>query len=309
VAVGAAAPLGFDAGLWASLLDLGVVRMSVPDDVGGWGASMLDLCLVGECIGEHCASAPVVEVQVAARLLGRLGVPDLDRVLAGDALATLALHEPIDGVARLVPAGAVADLVLVRSGRTVAAVRHHAPPAPVPNHASLPLADVVVEGASVLAAGTDAEAAFEAAIDEWLLFSASALVGVAAGALRLAVDYARERRAFGSPIGAFQGIAHPLADVATAVDATRMLVHEAAWAYDSGLDGAAERACAAFAFASDAARQATYWGVHTLGGYGVMVEYDAQLFFRRARGTAGLFGDAEVAYVRAARHRYGPGGS
>jgi alkylation response protein AidB-like acyl-CoA dehydrogenase len=60
----------------------------------------------------------------------------------------------------------------------------------------------------------------------------------------------------------------------------------------------------AFGFASDVARQATYWGVHTLGGYGVMLEHDAQLYFRRARGWAGVYGDAEAAYRRVAAYRY-----
>jgi alkylation response protein AidB-like acyl-CoA dehydrogenase len=314
--VRAAEPLGFDPDLWSALRELGVTQMAVGEEHGGWGASVLDLCLVADCLGRHCAPVPVIETQVTARLLARLGSDALPEVLDGGAVATLALHAPRSGTARGVPAGAVADLVVVRDGTSLGVIRAGASPATtraqVPNHANLPLADVPLAGARPLVS-TDtagaapeaaADAAFETALDEWLLLTASALVGMSARALDLAVDYARERHAFGSPIGAFQGIAHRLADAATGMDGARLLVQEAAWSAEAGLAEAAERACMAFAFATDVARQATYWAVHTLGGYGVMLEYDAQLYFRRARGWAAVFGDAEAAYRRVARHRY-----
>ena len=297
-----AEPLGFDSALWQSVCDLGPIAMALGESDGGWSATMLDLCLVGEVLGQHCAAVPVIEGQVAARLLARLGrldaEPDDGRVL------TIALHAPIDGTARLVPAGAVAQQVLARREDAVVAVRHTAASPQVPNHANLPLADIATGGAEAVAAGPQAVAAFEIAIDEWLLLTASALVGLSAAALALATEYACTRTAFGVPIGSFQGVAHPLADVATGIDGARLLLHEAAWSFDIGHDEAAQRACMAFAFAVDVARMASYWGVHTLGGYGVMMEYDAQLYFRRARGWAGVFGDADSAYRRVARHRY-----
>ena len=304
----AAEPLGFDARLWSALQDLGPTAMAVAEDRGGWGATTVDLCLVGESLGRRCASVPVIECQVAARLLDRLGSPLLPQVLEGT-LATLALHPPIAGTARLVPGGAVAELVLVRQSDAVVAVRNQ-PAAPlVPNHGSLPLADVPLDVVQELASGADAVSAFEAAIDEWLLLTASALVGVSAAALASAVEYAKDRHAFGAPIGSYQGIAHPLADVATRIDGARLLALEAAWSADVGDPEAAERACMAFAFAAEVARLATYWGVHTLGGYGVMVEHDAQLRFRRARGWAGVYGSPETAYRRVATHRYGSNGA
>lgn len=307
--VRASEPSGFDATLWRALQQLGPVEMAVAEGDGGWGATMIDLVLVGECLGRHCAAAPVVEAQVASRLLARLGSEILTSVLDGTSMATLALHQPVTGAARLVPAAAVADLVLLRRGETVLVVDNRPAPLQIPNHANLPVADVATAGATTLGTGSAAEAAFEAAIDEWLLLTASLLVGLSSAALAMAVAYAKERHAFGSPIGSFQGIAHRLADVATGIDGARLLVHEAAWSTDAGLDEAAERACMAFAFTADVARQATYWGVHTLGGYGVMAEHDAQLYFRRARGWAGVFGDAEAGYRRVARHRYGPKGA
>lgn len=302
--VRAAEPLGFDPDLWQALRRLEPAAIAVPEEQGGWGASVLDLCLIADTFGRHCAPVPVVETQVTARLLGRLGSDALDAVLSGGEVATIALHRPIAGTARLVPAGAVADLTLVRDNGTLLAVRHRPALTQVPNLANLPLADVPVVAGETLATGTEAAAAFEIAVDEWLLFTASTLVGLCGAALALAVDYAKERTAFGKPIGAFQGIAHRLADAATGIDGARLLVHEAAWSADEGLGEAPERACMAFAFASDVARQVTYWAMHTLGGYGVMLEHDAQLYFRRARGWAGVYGDAEAAYRRVASYRY-----
>src|SRR5215472_14617361 len=67
--VRAAEPGGFDEELWRLLLDTGALMMAVPEERGGWGASLLDLALVAELIGRHLAPAPVIETQVAARLL------------------------------------------------------------------------------------------------------------------------------------------------------------------------------------------------------------------------------------------------
>jgi len=303
--VRAAEPLGFDSGLWQAVCELGAVPMALGEDEGGWGATVLDLALVAEALGHYSAPVPVIERQVAARLLGRLGQLDTACDMAADEqIVTLALHTPVAGTARLVPAGAVAHRVLVRDGDAVLSVHHTQSPPLVANHANLPLADVATAEAQTVAAGAEAVAAYETAIDEWLLLTAGALVGLSTAALAVATEYACTRKAFGVPIGSFQGLAHPLADVATGIDGARLLLHEAAWSADTGHGEAAERACMAFAFAGDVARKATYWSVHTLGGYGVMMEYDAQLYFRRARGWAGVFGDTEAAYRRVARHRY-----
>jgi alkylation response protein AidB-like acyl-CoA dehydrogenase len=309
--VRAAEPTGFDAELWAALRSVGVVEMAVPEGAGGWGAELIDLTLVAELLGQSCAPAPVIENQVAARLLARLGTPaqpHLAGALGGEQLVTIALHAPIAQVATLVPAGAVADVVLIADLTGVQAVATNRLNPHAPNHGCLPLADISTGSAVAIASGDGALEDFDRAIDEWLLLTASSLVGLSAGALAIAVEYAKERTAFGAPIGSFQGIAHPLADAATAIDGARLLVREAAWSADRGHPESGERAAMAFAFAAETARRATYTAVHTLGGYGVMIEYDTQLYYRRARGWAGVFGDATAAYRRVARYRYIDGG-
>ena len=71
--VRATEPGGFDAGLWRELLGTGALAMAVPEAAGGWGASLVDLALVAEQLGRAAAPAPVLEAQVAARLLAAVG--------------------------------------------------------------------------------------------------------------------------------------------------------------------------------------------------------------------------------------------
>lgn len=307
-----AEPGGFDEALWKSLTDTGVVTMSVAEAQGGWGASLLDLSLVAELAGRSAAPAPVLETQVAARLLATMGSPPameaLAAVLAGEQLVSLAVRPVRDGVAELAPAGAVCDSLVVLDGDEVRLVPvSDADRTVVANLASAPLADVRLGGGEVLVVGPDAVACFDIAIDEWLALTASALVGCATIALEIGCAYAAERRAFGKAIGSFQGISHPLADDATDLDGARLIAQKAAWELDRGGPRGRELAAMAFAFASTAAEKATYDSLHTHGGYGFMLEYDVQLHWRRARGWPRVWGDSEAAFDRAAAARYGSG--
>jgi alkylation response protein AidB-like acyl-CoA dehydrogenase len=311
--VRAAEPLGFDPELWRTLLETGALTMAVPEAQRGWGAGLLDLALVAEEVGRALAPAPVVETQVAARLLAATASEPAAEVLAsalaGDRLVTIALHPPRAGVAELVPAGALCDMLIVAApGR----LRLVSPPpearSSVANLGSAPLADVEVEmdGGIELAVGDAADELLEIALDEWLVLTAAALVGMAAAAHEAVCAYAAERRAFGALIGSYQGVAHPLADDATALDGARLLVRQAAWALDAGHGRGRELASMAFAFSSETAERATYDAVHFHGGYGFMLEQDVQLHYRRARGWARVWGGAEDGYRRAGAARYGP---
>jgi len=308
--VRAAEALGFDPELWKRLADLGAVPMAVAEVDGGWGASFLELALVAEQQGRFVAAVPIIEAQVAARLLARLGAVasgPLADALGGERLITFAPRATRDGVAGLVPAGSVADDAVVLDGDRLLLVPLDGHRTIVENLASMPLADVAVPASAVvLAEGAAALAAHDRALDDWLALTAAALVGLGARALGIGVDYVKERRAWGVPIGSFQGIAHRLADTASAVDGARLLSYEAAWAVDDQPERAPELAAMAFAFAYETARDATYRSLHFHGGYGFMMEYDIQLYFRRARGWANVFDDPEHVYRRASDRRYGP---
>ncbi len=135
--------------------------------------------------------------------------------------------------------------------------------------------------------------AFEAALDEWFVLTGVRVGGDGAAAHEIVCGYAAERRAFGGVIGSYQGVAHPLAEDATRLDGARLLVQKAAWALDTHHARSRELAALAFAFASETAEQATYDAIHFHGGYGFMLEHDVQLYYRRARGWARVWGSAE----------------
>ena len=306
--VRAAEPGGFDKELWDQLLALGVVAMAVDED-DEHRASEVDLALAAEQQGRAVAPAPVIEAQVAARLLAHTESPALAAVVAGERLVTVALHPADGGQARAVPAAAIADDAIVLAGDRLLLVPLEGAHRPFENMGSLPLADVEVGAdATVLATGPDALAAHDEALDDWLRLTAAALVGIGARALELGVSYVKERKAWGVPIGSFQSVAHNLADAATAVDGARLLAQEAAWAHDIADARAPQLAALAFAFATEAARDACYKSLHFHGGYGFTLEYDVQLYWRRARAWAAVWGEPAQAYRRAADRRYGEAG-
>ena len=315
--VRAAEPLGFDDRLWTQLVELGALSMAVDEDHGGWGASLLDLELVAEEHGRALGPAPLLESQVACRLLARIeGAAAADLLaaaLTADRLVTVSPRTAASGTLALVPAGAVATDVIVRDGdRLVALPLDGTRTVPV-TVGSQPLADVPVDrsslaSATVLADGAGAEV-LDRALDDWLVLTAGALAGMAERAVRIGVDYAAEREAFDQKIGAFQAVGHRLADVATASAGATLLAREAAWADGEEPARRAELAAMAFSFAAETARDATAVALHVHGGYGFMLEYDIQLYYRRSRGWTNVLMSPAAAARRVADRRYGPKGA
>jgi acyl-CoA dehydrogenase len=119
-------------------------------------------------------------------------------------------------------------------------------------------------------------------LDEERILCAAMYVGITAAALEQALQYARDRNAFGRPIGAFQAVQHPLADTATELEQIRLLTAKAAWLQSQGRDCATEAAMAKLA-ASEAAVRATDRGMRVLGGYGLVEESPMERLFRDTR--------------------------
>jgi alkylation response protein AidB-like acyl-CoA dehydrogenase len=288
-----AEPTGWDDELWGRLHDLRPVAMGVPAALGGDDAGLVELAVVAEEFGAHAAPVPLVESTVAARLLASLDVPNarraLEQVLAGG-VATVAIG-PERSRPRLVPGGAAAPFVLGMLDDTLVLVERHEPVEHVENLACAPLGWVDIANGVELVAGPAARAAFDLAKDEWRILTAAALVGLGRSAEELAVQYAKDRVAFGVPIGTFQGVAHPLADVAIGVDTARRMALKAAWFADHEPAELGARASMAFVYAAGAAEQAGSVAIHTQGGFGFTLESDVQLYFRRAKGWALVLGD------------------
>lgn len=114
---------------------------------------------------------------------------------------------------------------------------------------------------------------------------ASQALGIAQGALDVAVKYAKERRQFGKSISSFQGIQWMLADMATKIEAARALIYATARMLDSGNTSVAKESAMAKLFASDTAMQVATDAVQILGGYGYMRDYPAEKYMRDAKIT------------------------
>ncbi len=107
-------------------------------------------------------------------------------------------------------------------------------------------------------------------------------VGTAVGAYERALSYSKEREAFGKSIHKFQSIGFKLADMATKIEASKLLVYHAAWMKDQGLDITKEAAMAKL-FASETAMEVTTEAIQVLGGYGYVRDYGVERFFRDAK--------------------------
>jgi len=139
----------------------------------------------------------------------------------------------------------------------------------------------VPESARIGAAGSG-WATFERVMHDAIVLVAAQAMGGAERALEITVAYAKLRKQFDKPLGAFQAISHYLADGATVVDGGRTLVYQAAWARSVGKD-LSRLAPMAKLFACQTFRDVTAMCQQVWGGVGFSVEYDIQLYFRRAK--------------------------
>ncbi len=312
----AAEPLGFDRGLWERLLSTGAPGMGAAEHDGGGGATLSDLIVIIEELGRSIAPVPLIEHLVASRL------HPVEPVVTGDLIATIALR-PADaaGTWRLVPAGAIADIVIGVDGDELVAVRSDPPGRAPVNHASAPLADRSARGGTGTVIGP--ASMIDLALDEWRTLTAAALVGIGDTAMAIGVEYVKSRKQFGVPIASFQAVQHGMADLPILVEGARLLTHRAAWAGDRAVPGTtgttdvddneiddfATLAGMAFVFAAQAAAHATDRSLHFHGGYGYAQEYDIQLYYRRARGWALVLDDPTNEYRRIADRLLGSPGS
>ncbi|MDR3506446.1 MAG: acyl-CoA/acyl-ACP dehydrogenase [Caulobacteraceae bacterium] len=206
----------------------------------------------------------------------------------------------LSGAKHFVPFGAEADrvLVLARARDPGAVVSHVVAVLVDPRadgvtcvrqrdlagepHVAMTFKDVRIPVAEVLNGGEDIWPHWRAAMFQSLIPLAAQAVGAADQALAMSVAYAKEREAFGRPIGGFQSIAHDLAEALVAVRGARVLVHQAAWARDTGrpferLAAMAKyQACAVF-------RRVSALTIQVHGGLGYTTACDAQLYYRRAK--------------------------
>ncbi len=129
-------------------------------------------------------------------------------------------------------------------------------------------------------------------------------LGLSQAAFEAASAYAKQREQFGRPIGSFQGVAFKIADMATQIDAARLMVYRAAWLKDEGRPYSNEAAMAKL-FASEVARQVTNDAVQVHGGYGYISEYRVERYLRDAKLTELGEGTSEIQRLVIARNLLG----
>lgn len=162
---------------------------------------------------------------------------------------------------------------------------------------ALPLYRVKLDGVKVPVSnrlGGEAGHDFEPILAAMRLASAAAALGVSRASLEYATNYAKERVAFGVKIAQKQAVAFMLAEMATEIEAIRLLTWEAAWKMDAGKADAATEAYLAATGAADMAMMVTDRGVQVLGGHGYIREHPVEMFMRNGRGFAMLTGLAIV---------------
>jgi alkylation response protein AidB-like acyl-CoA dehydrogenase len=291
--VRAAEESGFDKNLWERLCAMGATTMALPESVGGDGATLVDLTLVAEEIGRALAPVPWIDHVCAARLLARLGDVDADVVNGKQLVALDPAHDSASGL-RLIPAGSVADHVIVRDGDEVVSLTFASRPARVDNIGKLPMAWVdpaTADSRTVLAEGADALTEYQRALDEWRLLTGAALVGLVEETMTIAAEFSKTRYTLGVPISTLQAISHPLANIAITVQGGRNLARRAAWYLDNEPAERPELAPSVFVFMAEEAARAATMAVHVQGGLGVSAEAAASAYLVRARGWAVAGGD------------------
>ena len=347
----------------ADLRELGIVA-------GLAGSSIAPVPLVEHAVASRLLARLAEAGADLASFAGETADALLSSLADGSAIATLALR-PVDSseaenlassneasdlpvssqettaasvpTAKLLPAGAVANVFLALNGDDLIAVSSQPPLVSLPNTADLPIANreipIVSSEVATLASGPDAASHFRRAVSEWQALTAAAICGLGQRALQIGVDYALERHQFDRPIGSFQAVQHGLADAATELEAAYYLCQRSLWMLD-GEDASASQlstsrphgntlndnptassesipdeaatpdaqtfAAMAFLFTSEAAQRTADSSLHYHGGYGYAEEYDIGLYYRRAKGWSLIYDSPAREYQRLADILLGP---
>jgi alkylation response protein AidB-like acyl-CoA dehydrogenase len=314
------APTEYPAEFWRQLDQLGLHGMRLPEKHGGTDMSLIDAAVVYSEFGRALAPSPhFVSTVVAGGVLTAAGTRAqqeywLSRIASGISVFSVAWLEPDRGYG---PSGVRAKAVPTDGGWTLTGVKRHVAYAcsaerllvlardTSSDEIVLLLVNPEDDGVTCtqqLAVASDTQyrvdfddvfvpaddvvpggwAVWDAVMHDAIILAAAQAVGGARRTLEITVDYAKTRHQFDKPLGAFQALAHYLADAVTAIDGAETLVWEAAWARDNGRS-VAKLAPMAKLFACDTFRDVTATAQQIFGGNGFTVEFDVQMYFRRAK--------------------------
>ncbi|MFN8151565.1 MAG: acyl-CoA dehydrogenase family protein [Solirubrobacterales bacterium] len=278
----------YDDSLWTEISELGWAGIAIDEEHGGQGLGMVELMILCEELGYACAPLPFLSNACAGLVLdvagsdeqkerwlpgiasgeGRGAFGDPDVLIDGEGAACAVVYGSDDEV-RL----ADLDGVTLEPLDLIDATRRY----------FAPLGD---------GAGEAVPGAFAPATDRILIAVAADLTGIAQKAMEMAVAYAKDRKQFDRPIGAYQAVSHQCAEMLYDVEEARSLTYFAAWAADADPDSLPMAAAMAKARASEAAWSVCKASIQVHGGIGFTWEHDLHFLLKRARAGARLFGTA-----------------
>ncbi|MGE5281315.1 MAG: acyl-CoA dehydrogenase family protein [Chloroflexota bacterium] len=315
---------GFEQSDWQEMAELGWPGLALPEEWGGQGLGIVDLAVLFEEMGYALAPSPLLSNTVVGLALSLCGSDDqrerfLRPLAAGELRGTPALRDAgtpgvvgefamearadgdgvvLDGEKALVMDAAAADFLLVATadGRRHLVERDAAGVTVTPSTSidlTRRLYAVRFDGVRVPAAdtlpaeGTDYFQAF----DRICVAIAAESTGIAQRTLEMAVEYAKDRRQFGRPIGSYQAVSHRCAQMLLETENARSAVYGAAWAADAAPESLSTAASMAKAYASDAGWRVPDASIQVHGGIGFTWEHDLHFFLKRGRANAAAFGD------------------
>jgi alkylation response protein AidB-like acyl-CoA dehydrogenase len=282
----------YDDGVWKEMSELGWAGIFIGEDHGGQGLGIVELVILLEELGYALAPVPFLSNAAAGLALQLAGSDEqkqrwLPGIASGEARGTVGLLK--DGEARLVPDADSAEVIVLLSGDGTGTVVEASAADVEPFDAM----DRTRRFARVRADGGDSlPGDAQGALERIVTAVAAETVGVAQKAMEMAVDYARDRKQFGRPIGSYQAVSHRCAQMLLEVEGSRSAAYYAAWCADAEPDSLPAAAAMAKAYASDAGWRVCGSSLQVHGGIGFTWEHDLHFFLKRARANGSLYGSA-----------------
>ena len=280
----------YDDDAWKEMSELGWAGIFVDEAHGGQGLGIVELVILMEELGYALAPVPFLS-NAAAGLALQVGGSDqqkarwLPGIASGEARGTVGLLR--DGEARLVPDADSAEVIVLFGSEGGSVVQPGAVDVEPLETIDLTrrFARVRADGGEPLAGNGDALPRIATAV-------AAELTGVAQRAMEMAVEYARERKQFGRPIGSYQAVSHRCAQMLLEVEGARSASYYAGWCADAEPETLPLAASMAKAYASDAGWRVTASSLQVHGGIGFTWEHDLHFLLKRAKADGILYGSA-----------------
>jgi alkylation response protein AidB-like acyl-CoA dehydrogenase len=282
----------YDDAVWKEMSELGWAGIFIDEDHGGQGLGAVELAILMEELGYALAPVPFLSNAAAGLALQFAGSDEqkerwLPGIASGEARGTVGMVR--DGEARLVPDADSAEVIVLigADGATSVVEASAAEIEPFDGmDRTRRFARVRADGGEPLAGDCFA------ACDRIATALAAETVGVAQKAMQMAVEYARERKQFGRPIGSYQAVSHRCAQMLLEVEGARSGAYYASWCADAEPESLPAASSMAKAYASDAGWRVCTSSLQVHGGIGFTWEHDLHFFLKRAKANALLYGSA-----------------